>query len=360
MKIYFILNSITDAHSIKRVADFKRAGIDIKIFGFLRSNENQDCGDATIIGKFSNALSYSKRLKIYYRGIKKLFKANTGEDILWFYLGFDVAFMATFIDHKRKYIYEECDLVHTRIKNKAIFNLFERIDKKVIRKAFKTILTSEGFIDFHYGEGHKNVPSNIILVENKLDESIKQYPATDTKESSPNHIRFAFAGGIRYSSLLNIADVITRRFPQHEFHFYGYVSEKIKEKELPRRNNIFYHGKYKSPVDLPKIYHDTDIMVATYDTNNTNVRYAEPNKLYEAIYFNCPILVSHGTFLAKKVNRLNIGFDVNAQDEDDIVRTVNKIETEMDSKISSIKSLDKNKALSNNSYVKEILESSKK
>lgn len=359
MKIYFILNSITDAHSVKRVTDFKNIGIDIRVFGFLRSNEKQDCGNATIIGNFSNTLSYPKRLKIYYQGIKKLFKDNSGENILWFYLGFDVALIATFIDRKKKYIYEECDLVHTRIKNKTLFDLFERIDKKVIKNAFKTILTSEGFLDFHYGEERRNIPDNIILVENKLDESITQYPAVNKGASSPNHIRFAFAGSIRYSSLLNIAEVIARRFPQHEFHFYGYVTAKFKEIDLPHRNNIFYHGRYKSPIDLPKIYQETDIMVATYDNSNINVRYAEPNKLYEAIFFNCPILVSRGTFLAKKVNRLDIGFDVDAQNEDDIVRTVNRIETEINSKILNIKSLDKKVALSNNSYVKEILESYK-
>ena len=37
---------------------------------------------------------------------------------------------------------------------------------------------------------------------------------------------------------------------------------------------------------------DRDMVVATYDVTIENVRYAEPNKIYEAIFFETPIILS--------------------------------------------------------------------
>lgn len=357
MKIYFILNSISDAHSIKRISDFKGHGAEMRVFGFLRNKENPNESIGKIIGSFSNDLSYSKRIKIYYEGISKVFKKYKDKDILWYYLGLDVASIATIISPYRKYIYEECDLVHTSINNRFIFNLFERLDKYIIKRSVKTIFTSEGFMDFHYKKNKKNIPNNILLVENKLDKSILNHDTENVKEINVKHLRFAFAGGIRYYTLLNIADVIAKEFPQHEFHFYGFVSPIFKAEELPHRNNIFYHGRYKSPHDLPLIYKNTDIIVATYDYKNVNVRYAEPNKLYEAIYFRCPILVSSKTFLAQKVKKLNIGFEVDPYDDRDIISVVHRIGKELSDRIKSINKINKLDTISNINYVDDILKS---
>lgn len=358
MKICFILNSITDVHALKRVNDFKTAGADVEVYGFLRKDEMPTGNDINVIGKFSNSLSYAKRIKTYYKGISKVFAKERSRDTVWYYINLDVALVAVAIDRcKRKYIYEECDLVHTRIKNKMMFNIFEAIDKRIIKKSYRTILTSEAFAEFHYGVNCVKKHGNIMFVKNKLDESILQCERLEKEVPDSNHLKFSFAGGIRYATLLNIADVITRNFPQHEFHFYGFVSPLFDTNKLPRRSNIFYHGRYTSPNDLPKIYQQTDVMAVTYDLSYLNVKYAEPNKLYEAIYFRCPMLVTSGTYLAKEVNKLKIGYDVNPMDEKNIIATVHNIEKSIVSKISQINKIDKNTAINNNDYAKTILAS---
>ena len=68
--------------------------------------------------------------------------------------------------------------------------------------------------------------------------------------------------------------------------------------------------------------------MATYDTTSINAQYAEPNKLYESIYFRTPIVVSSNTFLAKKVNRLGIGYDINGLNKEEIKSFVNNLTTE--------------------------------
>lgn len=344
MTINFLMNSISDAHSNKRIKDFEEQGFKVKVFGFDRNLGTQHRDDITILGSFTNTIPYHKRIKLYIKGIRKAFNIAYDKDDFWFYQGLDTALFAFILGKKRRYIYEECDLVHSNIKNRLIRSILEKIDKHIIKKSFKTILTSEGFIKYHY---NGVTPKNVIILPNKLSREVTKHPFVEKKQFDPNHIKFAFIGGIRYESLISLAKQISRNFPNHEFHFYGYISPTIKECDLPKGENIFYHGSFRSPEDLPKIYSDVDIVVATYDISSINVRYAEPNKLYECIYFNCPIVVSKQTFLEEKVKRLGIGYSVNPYDETDVIKMVKDIESSFKSTKESISKISQNTAIDN-------------
>jgi succinoglycan biosynthesis protein ExoL len=335
MTINILLNSVSDAHSIKRVSDFKANGFEVHAYGFLREGESAPDGDIEIIGSFPNSLSYTKRTGIYRKAIKKLFTDYPDNGEVWYYLGLDVALFATLVDSHRQYIYEECDLVQTYLPGKTLRSIFEWIDKRIIRKSLLTVFTSEGFKLFHYSSINL-APKNIIIAHNKLSPSIKDIPIVPKTKFDPEHLRFSFVGGIRYDSLLSVANFISTQFPNHEFHFYGFVSPKIPKEKLPQQPNILYHGRFKSPDDLPEIYSKTDILVCTYDTREENVKYAEPNKLYEALYFRCPILVSSGTFLAQEVKQMHIGYSVDPFDKEDVRHTVRMFETLYSSHSSAI------------------------
>ena len=326
MTINFLLNSVLDAHALKRVNDFKAAGCNVRVHGFLRAEEKKRPTDSNVhvIGTFSNNLSYRKRLSIYAKSIKRLFRENNGKDEVWYYLGLDVAMFAILLGPHRRFVYEECDLVQTYLSSSFMQKVFEKLDKYIICHALVAIFTSEGFLDYHYGSC--NLRPNMMIVPNKLSPAVKDAGGMSHAASRGKHLRFAFVGGIRYQSLLSIANLISKNFPSHEFHFYGFLSPTIPEEQLPHHPNLFYHGRFKSPDDLPRIYDQTDVLVCTYDTKKKNVCYAEPNKLYEAIWFRRPIVVSKGTFLADKVSKLKIGFSVNPFDEEDVVKVVGKCE----------------------------------
>lgn len=344
MTIIFLMNSISDAHSNKRIKDFEGKGFKVKVFGFDRNIGVHRRDDITILGKFTNDIPYHKRIKIYIKGIRKAFKLACNKDDIWFYQGLDTALFAFIFGKRHKYIYEECDLVHANIKNSLIRYIFEILDKYIIKKSFKTILTSEGFIKYHY---NGVTPKNVIILPNKLSREVTKHPFVEKKQFDPSHIKFAFIGGIRYESLISLAKLISRNFPNHEFHFYGYVSPTIKECDLPKGENIFYHGSFRSPEDLSKVYSDVDIVVATYDISSINVRYAEPNKLYECIYFNCPIVVSKQTFLEEKVKRLGIGYSVNPYDGTDVIKMVKDIESSFKTTKESISKISQYTAIDN-------------
>lgn len=346
MTINFIMNSITDAHSNKRIKEFEEQGYNVKLFGFDRNIGAPRRNDITILGSFTNATPYYKRLRLYISGIRNAFKTANNKDDYWFYQGLDTALFASIFGKSHNYIYEECDLVQAYIKNRFIRSILEKIDKHIIKRSHKTIVTSEGFLKFHYKDTN-SIPNNIVLVPNKLSKDVRNYSFKEKEGFNPNHIKFAFIGSLRYNALISLAKHISHYFPNHEFHFYGYISQTIKDADLPKGNNVFYHGAFHSPEDLPKIYSDVDAVVATYDINSINVRYAEPNKLYESIYFNCPIIVSKQTFLEEKVKRLNMGYAVNAYDEKDVKKIVKEIESTYKEIKDSISKISKDIAIDN-------------
>ncbi len=318
-KIVFVVPSISDSHFKNRIIEFVERSFDVVVYGFSRPNQkfpNELPYKFEILGKLRDE-NYKERFFLYIKCFRVLGKKYKKQDVIFYLCGLDIALFFHYINPHAKYIYEECDLIHTYMGNLKL--PLEWIDKKVIKNSVITVTTSEGFINYHFN-GVK--PSNVVLVENKLNPSVLNYKVKPKKTFSRDTISVGFVGGPRFDSVYNFIDVFCRRFPKGLFHVYGGpVTEQFEK--LKKYKNCIFHGFFKNPIDLPEIYSSIDVVVATYDTKFENVRYAEPNKIYESIYFETPIVVSSGTFLADKVKRLGIGFDINAMNDDEIVGFIN-------------------------------------
>jgi len=354
--IVFVLTTL-DAHARHRIDDFVANGFNVQVYAFIRTNEKQN-SDAPwpveIVGRFPNSLPYYKRLSILYKGIKAIAKKYKGQhNACFYYLGLDIAMIATWAI-RQPYIFEECDLNHTYIGNAFLTRAFEILDCHIIRKSLRTIFTSEGFFSYHK---LKDI-SNIVVIANKLPESICKLELQTKHKTDINHLSFGFAGSVRYETITNFASILVKNFPQHEFHFFGNVQVCVKEKAeaLEKYDNCYFHGRFKSPEDLPAIYSQLDFTLATYDTSYENVRYAEPNKIYEAVFFRTPIIVSKGTYLAEKANSMKLGFSVDAMREQDVVTFINSLTTETIEKAKAdISEIPQDYAIDNNRQFFEYL-----
>ena len=343
-KIIFLVPSITNSHYKNRILEFIDRGYDIEVYGFERSTHNKPKGipyKYHIIGNIEDG-SYISRIKLYRKKFAEIYKKHSNDKTIFYLCGLDIAMFFTMVNPKAIYIYEECDLVHTYTKLKHIFEL---IDKRIIRKSLLTITTSEGFIRYHFGTDR---PENVCLVENKLNPDILNCKLLEKSKSSEDGLSIAFVGIPRFDSIYNFIDVFCRNYPQHTFHIWGGpVPEQFQP--LSKYSNCHFHGFFNNPVDLPGIYSQTDLILATYDVKYDNVRYAEPNKLYESIYFETPIVVSKGTFLSDKVEEFGIGFSINPLDEDCIINFINNLS--LDKVKYNVTRIEKEYAINNNSHL---------
>ena len=174
-----------------------------------------------------------------------------------------------------------------------------------------------------------------------VDPSVKKIKRFKTIISK-DQINFGFVGSIRFDYIYNFALTIGKYFPNHKFYFFGGGTNIYRFKKLSLDyENIYFNGPFKSPEDLSTIYKKIDMVVSCYDTYSLNVRLAEPNKLYESIFFCKPIIVSKNTYLSKRVFELSCGYSIDPSNLNSIKLFVEKLEMDdIMSKIDKISRLN--------------------
>lgn len=336
-KLVFILESISQPRCIKRINSFISQGFDVEIYGIDRSTYNENATisgkQINIIGKQTDGDDYFKKLINNNRAIKNILKSHNSQKTIFYSFGFALT-LSLKINGCKNYVYEISDILYGYNKFNLIRPFFKRIDKKLIKKSLITVLTSEGFANFLFND---NWPDNAIIQPNRLNIYFRNIKISyKPSEIDSRSLRFAYVGAFRYpNTVFRFAEIIGKHFPLNEFHFYG--DSKLTEQVISLSNkydNVKYFGSFKNPDDLESIYNNFDIVVACYDIQSINERIAEPNKLYEALFFNKPIIASKNTFLSDKVEKLKCGYSIDASNDQSIISFLESIE---DDQLKSIK-----------------------
>lgn len=359
-KVVFIESGENNPNNIKRMEEFKLCGYDVVAYAFSRGQDNKNFPhgiEVNHIGSFASDSSYWSRIGVMRRGIKNVIQKYKNEDCLFYLLKNDIAIIYSYLTD-RPYVFEEADMTHLSFGNKCLRNYLEKRIKSIINHSVLSVFRSEGFLKYHFGEKY---PDNVYVIPNRLHPNVLNLPEVESCCADEGCIRFAFVGGIRYDTIFSFAETALRHFPQHQFHFYGIFSTKAQEEQffvLNQYPNCFFHGPFKSPDDLPSIYSNIDVLLSAYDVRGINPRYAEPNKLYEAIFFDKPIIVSSHSFLADKVARLGIGYDVNALNEQEVVELIRTIDkNSIEEKKANISKINKKDCINNNEEFFKLLDS---
>lgn len=92
-----------------------------------------------------------------------------------------------------------------------------------------------------------------------------------------------------------------------------------------KTNNITFLGKinYKTVIEKTA---KCRIMIAFYNPNIPNNKLASPNKLFEALALQKPLLTNHGTTLSKFVEENKIGLVVNPENPTEILEAIEKLD----------------------------------
>lgn len=339
----------------KRIKEFIANGYDVEVYGFEFENVRVDNSKNTAyyynvlatIPNFPNQLSYKERAVLFNKKIREVINRFDKKTTLFYFFTINTSFITLLVPNLI-FINEESDMLFDRSKNPIVRKLIIWANKRIIKKSYKTVMTSQGFADYYYGN---KIPKNIVVIPNKVSAACLKLQAVAKEPFDVNHIRFAFTGNARYNSIFNMCKIVGEHFPQHEFHFYGTLNyfTDAQKKAVSEYKNVFVHGPFKNPDDLPGIYSKIDFVISTYDAGGVNVQYAESNKIYESMFFETPIFVSTNTVLEKIVKRHNMGFALNALDDDEVVKTINSITTEKYEEFrGSLKAIDKKESVNDN------------
>ena len=344
-KIVFISPNLSQPRCIKRVSSFFNAGCNCVVYGYERGNYDvnkyPEGVSVSVLSKVEDGTNYVSKLKLAYHDVKRIVRQyrNTGAIFYSFSMQHSMILRLLGV----KYIYEISDILYAYPQFMRYLSLFKWIDKKLIKSSFKTVMTSGGFYDFYGIKSDK-----ISVIPNKVSPILEKIGNRERLTVTGDKLRFAFIGGIRYESVARFARIIGEKFPQHTFSFYGACSPAVKklidfDAIIEKYGNVEYHGVFKSPYDLPSIYQNVDVVIACYDVISLNERLAEPNKLYEALYFCRPIVVSDGIFLGNRVKELKCGYAIDASSEETIYNFISSLDN---NEINSISDREYNMPLS--------------
>lgn len=84
--------------------------------------------------------------------------------------------------------------------------------------------------------------------------------------------------------------------------------EELVQEFSQRCDRINYHGKVEYNQALQIMGSSDFIMGLYYVEHNPAHKYAAPNKYYESLFLNTPIITNQGTIISKKVAEYNTGF----------------------------------------------------
>lgn len=328
-RVVCITGLVSQPRFIKRVNSLVDAEFNVIVVGYDRGiyKNNKLPEGVSFINKGTqkDGGGYFTKLMSGYKDVSELIEKYKNEETIFYSFSFLTAIW--FYLHNVKYIYEISDILYGYRRMRIIQPLMKWMDRKVIKSSKLTVMTSEGFKCYFFKEKELD---NIIVQPNKVSNKLKLHSKRTILNPNIQSLDFSFVGAIRYfDTVLRFAKVIGEKFPQHRFHFWGdsnFVSE-FKE-QCKDYTNVLFHGAFKNPEDLETIYSQTDVVVACYENSNLNEQIAEPNKMYEAMYFCKPIVVSTNTFLAHQIEKYKCGYAINAYDEKQIVNFVENLNTE--------------------------------
>lgn len=218
-------------------------------------------------------------------------------------------------DRRAKLVYEIADLPGITYSQDAQFmrrlmkRWFLALERFLCTDISLLVVTSPFFWDEYYSTF---VPHNkVLFVPNAPEQRL--FGAYSKK--AHQYFTVGFIGSVRYPRQLKMLIDATDGMQGIRVLIAGEGKAYTEIEEYCRgRSHVTFHGPYNYERDIVDLYSRIDCVYAVYDTQIDNVRVALPNRLYEAIVCELPIIVADGTALGRFVTEHKIGFAIPADD----------------------------------------------
>lgn len=211
----------------------------------------------------------------------------------------------------------ECLDVHRLLSREDALGLMVRgIEGSFLPRTRRLVVSSPGFIENHFERRFRG-RYKPVLVENRLAAG-EDYGQRPSREAPPaaESLRIGWIGILRCKKSLGLlVDLAKTLGPRVQIVMHG----KVAKTEIPDFDqqiqgieNVQFHGKYRSPEDLSKIYSGLDLIWAgDFMEKGYNSDWLLPNRLYEGGYYAVPPITVSKTETDKWArDRGGVGFTV--------------------------------------------------
>ena len=321
-RIAFFGHDAADAAVRRRVQGFRDDGLDVVGFTMRRRDDVVTDWQNVDLGRTFDG-AYGQRIKSIIQGAKL---AAAQRDLLAtadviYARNLDMlvtAFLAKrHTGLKTPVIYESLD-VHRLLTRKDLIGLMlRRAEGALLKRTKRLVVSSPGFLKNYFEVRHKG-QYRAGLVENRLAAGAEYgpRPARDAPlRPASEPLRIGWVGMLRCRRSLGLLIDLARQLgPRVRIVLHGVPAlteipdfhERIKD--IP---NVEFHGRYKAPEDLSRIYGELDVVWAgDFMEAGYNSVWLLPNRLYEGGYYAVPAIAPEGTQTAKWINQRGAGFTI--------------------------------------------------
>jgi glycosyltransferase involved in cell wall biosynthesis len=142
------------------------------------------------------------------------------------------------------------------------------------------------------------------------------------------YFKIFYAGGLFQDRDFATIIEVVKKFDNIKLEFAGWGQyEKELIKLIDNESHITFIGIIPYDEVLKKTF-QSDLLFAFYDPSIPNNRYASPNKLFEAMMCEKPILVSDGTAMAEIVRQENCGLVIPYGDSNAIKQAILRLKND--------------------------------
>lgn len=275
-----------------------------------------------------------KRMKIWTPpgSIKVIFYLP----VWWTFIIFNLIFMRWDVVHASDFDTFVPALIVAKIKRKPIiYDIFDfyadmimfpiapKIFKNIIAKLDRYLMKFADAIIIPDDSRKKQIGTNVIkhaiIIANSPNEAVLN-DITIREKKQDDIFTIFFAGGISKDRCIDKVCLAVKDLSNVQLIIMGPSSQEYQRelREICRHTeNIKLVLEWVPYKDVIRQTMNADLLFCLYDPKNPNNRYSSPNKLFEAMMCEKPIIVSHGTSVDDIVKRENCGLivpygDVNA------------------------------------------------
>jgi len=207
--------------------------------------------------------------------------------------------------HRKKMVYDIFDYYAATTSGPGmILRIFDRLEKGVINAADAVIICSEKRSEQIAGTHPKKLT---VLHNAPSGQQLNANPDFHLQSVEKDVIRVAYAGNLVENRYLKQCIDALNGLENVEFHIGGYgAMEDWIRKQAEENQRVFFYGKldYDQVITLEK---QCDLMIALYDPEVPNHKYAAPNKFYEAMALGKPLIMFHHTGMDENIKKYDVG-----------------------------------------------------
>jgi len=340
----------------RRVSALLSIGYQVTVYSFERGYYNCNAFppgcEVVNIGHVKDGHYFERIFKILHAARKiYLMERDKPRANLLYAFELDCALLGTIVTGKQTGIIYEIGDLRSPTTGRGILDRMVQYAEEIILKRSKLFVnTSDAFIDFFLGKRCYDIKEKVLIIENKLPNDIAVDNPRPLIKNAHYPLKIGYIGLLRYEkSFLPLLNIVAEKKDSVSLHIHGDGPLRaIVEQKAREHSNIHYHGPFRNPEDLSKIYNSIDLCYVVYDNNDLNVRLALPNKLYEATYFCVPLLVATDTALYVRVKEWDVGWAVDPQKKDFLERFFNEISlSDIDRKKRNASEINQNRLIEN-------------